>query len=257
MAGKANRMPGLPFSKELMPFNLVKDHLQKNTRLEVISDGLIKKIKRAGVEKFYVVVRTGKWDIPDYFKGGSGHQIAVSYHVVDNESAVPYTIDQVFPFIRDKNILFGFPDIYFQPEDAFVQLKDRLQKEKETDMVLGLIPVDQPQKWDVVALNDNNEIESIAIKEILNHKNNKNNFAWCLAAWKPSFTGFLHKYLLKSGNSSVIDKEIQLSEIIMDFIRKGFRVKGVLFSDGVCIDTGTYEDLKEALNKYSGFDLAR
>jgi glucose-1-phosphate thymidylyltransferase len=255
MAGKANRMPDLPFSKELIPFEIVEDHLLKKTRIKVISDGLIAGIKRAGVERFYLVLRTGKWDIPAYFKGGSGHQIAISYHVVDNESAVPFTIDSVFSFIQNKNVLFGFPDIYFQPEDVFIRLRDRIEKETGTDMVLGLIPVDQPHKWDVVSFNKNNEIEAITIKKTWDQKRA---YAWCLAAWKPSFTGFLHQYLQKTSQSSTgKDSEIQLSEIIMEFIQAGYGVKGELFREGVCIDTGTYEDLREALNKYAGFNLAR
>jgi glucose-1-phosphate thymidylyltransferase len=60
-------------------------------------------------------------------------------------------------------LAFGFPDIIFQPEDAFVQLLAR-QASTKAGIVLGLFPTDQPQKVDMVDLDDDGRIRLIEIK---------------------------------------------------------------------------------------------
>ena len=59
----------------------------------------------------------------------------------------------------------GFPDILFEPDDAFRQLL-AYQAAKETDVVLGLFPCDQPQKADMVILAEDVEGEARALSEV-------------------------------------------------------------------------------------------
>ena len=49
---------------------------------------------------------------------------------------VPYTLDQAYSFVQDALVAIGFPDIIFQPDDAFVRLLAR-QAATNADVVLG------------------------------------------------------------------------------------------------------------------------
>jgi glucose-1-phosphate thymidylyltransferase len=215
----------------------------------VISEVLIGRMKLAGVENFHLVLRKGKWDIPGYFGGGNEHKINVSYHITDNESAVPFTINTPYPYIKDKNVVFGFPDIFFLPEDAILQLKEAFLYDPSIDMVFGLFEVSDPINWDTVAVDENNWIRSINIKQSLKQKQS---FAWITAIWKPVFSSFLNNWLLKrsENGTQTVGNELQLSNIIMDFIGSGHKVKGKIIKQGDCIDTGTIEGLQIALNKF-------
>lgn len=53
---------------------------------------------------------------------------------------------EIFPFLKDKRVLFGFPDIILQPDDVFVRLMDRM-KASNADIVLGLFWLITRKKW--------------------------------------------------------------------------------------------------------------
>ena len=248
MAGRATRMPGILSSKELLPFGSAR---KPNGEIgkKVISEVLIERIKNAGVKKFHFVIRKGKWDIPEYFGGGLEQQIDISYHIADNESAVPFSINQVYSFAKGKNIIVGFPDIFFLPEDAVSQLVDELtvSTNKNIDMILGLFPVTDPRKWDAVETNETDLVSAIHIKNMVGKDPG---YVWIIAAWRPAFTEFLYHWL-GTNNLKMGEPEIQLGNIIMDFINSGYKVKGKYFRSGTCIDTGTPEKMNEALNRFA------
>lgn len=72
---------------------------------------------------------------------------------------------EIFPFLKDKRVLFGFPDIILQPDDVFVRLMDRM-KASNADIVLGLYLADNPQKMDMVDLKTDGTISDIHIKPL-------------------------------------------------------------------------------------------
>ena len=80
-------------------------------------------MKLAGVAKAYIVLREGKWDIPAYFRNGAIVDMHISYLVLSLPFGTPFTIDEAYPFVRQSVVAFGFPDMLFRPDDAFVQLR--------------------------------------------------------------------------------------------------------------------------------------
>jgi glucose-1-phosphate thymidylyltransferase len=120
-------------------------------------------MRLAGAEKAYFVLAKGKWDIPAYFGNGSLVNMALGYLMTDLPYGVPFTIDSAVPFLKDKRVLFGFPDIILQPDDVFVRLMDRM-KASNADIVLGLYLADKPQKMDMVDLKTDGTINDIQIK---------------------------------------------------------------------------------------------
>ena len=121
-AGLATRLSPLPFSKELYPigFSTAADH--RPIRPKMVCQYLLERLHAAGINKAYIVIRDGKWDIPGFL--GDGHTLGMNlaYLIMRLPFGAPYSIDQAYPFVKDAVVALGFPDIIFQPEDAFKQL---------------------------------------------------------------------------------------------------------------------------------------
>ncbi len=251
--GKATRVAPLPCSKELFPIGFFSSSEGCGLRPKVVSHCLLESMRLANIKKAYIILRSGKWDIPTYFADGKMLDMNLAYLMMDVPFGVPYTLDQAFPFVNDATIALGFPDMIFEPANAFEQL---LQKEKETnaDIVLGLFPAHQPQKTDMVELGSDGRIRSIAIKP----KYSKLSYAWEIAVWTPVFTRFMHDYVSSrknNGHNSDADtseqeqRELHVADVIQSAIEDDLNVDSVLFKDGSCLDIGTPEDMRKAVQE--------
>ena len=244
--GKAARLSPLPFSKELYPIGF--QHMKNGSlRPKPVCIYLLEKMRLAGISKVYIILRSGKWDIPAYLGNGTDLNIHLAYLIMGLPFGVPYTVDQAFPFIRDRIIAFGFPDIIFQPEDAFIRLLAR-QKETDADIVLGLFPVNQPEKWDMVELNGDRRIRKILMRPVRTELR----YTWIISVWTPVFSNFMHEYLIQlQGTGEPMRQELFMSNVVQHAIEKGLRVEGVLLPEGSCLDIGTPEDLVKAVRELS------
>src|SRR5262245_39032953 len=119
-AGRATRLAPLPFSKELYPIGFQFEG-QHGSRPKVVAHYLLEKLQAAGIRKVFVVLRDGKWDIPAYFSGGTIEDIDLAYVMAKLPYGAPYTLDSGYAFVQDSVVAFGFPDILFEGESAFVE----------------------------------------------------------------------------------------------------------------------------------------
>lgn len=250
-AGEAKRISPLPFSKELYPLGFT--NLEKNNtplKPKVACHYLLEKMIFAGVTNIYFVLRNGKWDIPAYLTRIRNSNMHIAYVVVDQTEGVPYTLDSAYNFVRNSIVLFGFPDIIFSSRNAYKKLLSK-QTEKSADIVLGLFPVDQPEKWDMVEFDQKEKINRILIKPL----RSRLKYAWIIAVWTPVFTQFLHKYIDNIGKKSPAtsnyrierNKELFLGEAIFKAIKEKLRVEYIVFSNDTCLDIGTPSDLIKAM----------
>ena len=220
-------------------------------RPKVVSHYLLEKMRLANIAKAYIILREGKWDIPAYFGDGKMLDMHLAYLMMDLPFGVPYTLDQAYPFVEDAIVALGFPDLIFQPDDAFVKLLAK-QTESNADIVLGLFPAHQPHKTDMVELDDNGRIRSIQIKP----SRSDLEYAWEIAVWSPVFTRFMHDYVsarvvicdknkigINSNVQNEINEELHISDVIQSAIQNDMKVDKVLFKEGSTIDIGTPEDL--------------
>ena len=103
-AGKANRLAPLPCSKEMFPIGFGTTKENHNLIPKVVCHYLLEKMRLAGITNAYIVIREGKWDIPAYFGDGSILGLNLAYLMMGLPFGVPYTIDQVYPFVQDAII---------------------------------------------------------------------------------------------------------------------------------------------------------
>ncbi|MEW5961030.1 MAG: sugar phosphate nucleotidyltransferase [Chloroflexota bacterium] len=251
--GQATRIAPLPCSKELYPVGFRPVDEGRSVRPKVVCHYLLEKIRLAGAIKAYIILRAGKWDIPAYLGDGAMLDMHLAYLMMNLPYGAPYTLDQAYPFVQDAMVAFGFPDIIFEPDDAFIQLLSR-QVTTEADVVLGLFPADQPHKMDMVDLDDAGRVRDIVIKP----QQTSLPYTWIIAVWTPIFTHFLHEYLAKlqteifkhkTRKKAAKPDELFVGDIIRAAIQTGLRIETALFAEGHYLDIGTPEDLVNAVRR--------
>lgn len=251
--GQATRLAPLPCSKELYPVGFQPLGEDDSFRPKVVCHYLLEKYTLAGANKTYIILREGKWDIPTYLGDGTLVGMNLAYLMMNLPFGTPFTLDQAFPFIQNAMIVFGFPDILFQPDDAFLQLLNR-QAITNADIVLGLFPADNPQKVDMVGLDEAGRVREIVIKP----GQTDLKYTWIIAVWTPKFTHFMHKYLaealeIDTQESNAIKSskfELHVGHVIQAAIAQEINVETVVFPTGSYLDIGTPDDLiKTVCNK--------
>ncbi len=249
--GQATRIAPLPCSKELYPIGYRRSDEDDGLSPKVVCHYLLEKMRLAGVTKTYIILRKGKWDIPAYLGDGKKLNMNFAYLIMGLPFGAPYTIDQAHPFVQDALVAFGFPDIIFQPDNAFVQLLAR-QTDTNADIVLGVFPVDEPHKWDMVDICDEGRIKKVLIKPI----NTDLQYTWIIAIWTPVFSDFMHNYLStlqdakeqdNTRNNVSEQRELLVGDVIQAAINNNLKVEGVIFPDSSCLDIGTPRDLVKAV----------
>jgi glucose-1-phosphate thymidylyltransferase len=242
-AGRATRISPLPCSKEVLPIGFQGD--DSHARPKVVSHYLLEKMRFAGISKAYFVLRAGKWDIPAYFGNGSVLDFDLAYLVLENSFGVPFTLDQAYPFVRDAIVAFGFPDILFEPEDAFTKLLHR-HLERDSDVTLGLFPTNGPfSKEDRVEFDSAGDVRELILRPLESHLR----YSWAIAVWNPGFTRFLHEYTAEKKAIAEEMPELSAGHAIQAAIEGGLRVAGLIIAEVPYLDIGTPAGLKRALQQ--------
>jgi glucose-1-phosphate thymidylyltransferase len=249
-AGIAMRIAPLPCSKEIYPIGFRAT--AEGPRPKAVCHYLLEKMRLAGITKAYVILRSGKWDVPAYFGDGALVDMHLSYLLMRLPHGAPYTLDQAYPFVQDALVALGFPDILFEPDDAFVHLLAR-QDVTQADVVLGLFPTNRPQTADMVDFDPSGRVRQILIKPVQTPLH----YTWMIAVWTPAFTRFMHDYLAdieaarsRLGGESPIGREVFVGDVIQAGIVAGLHVESVLFASGTCLDIGIPDSLVEAVQRW-------
>lgn len=238
-AGEGSRLPGRDRSKELVLFGR-----NQGSRRPVIAH-LLRSLRTAGILRAIVVIRSGKWDIPDYLSTDEWSEMDFTYKVTRGTSGVPETVALGLREAGARNIVFGFPDILFDPADPFPAMIERLEAGR-ADVVLGLYPTKSPHKMDMVQVRGDGVVTRIDIKPA----ETTLMLTWILAAWKPTFSRYLtdmiaHKQsrldeLASGSGGSHLGHAFQLA------MSDGLAIEAVSFGDGRSLDIGTPDDLRRA-----------
>lgn len=253
-AGHGLRIGPIPCSKELFPVGFRSMAGAQELRAKTVSHYLLEKYREAGATQTYIVLRNGKWDIPAYYGDGGMLGMDLAYLVVERTDGPPDTLDRAYPFLKKKVVLFGFPDIIFGPNDAFVHL---LQRHRMTDaeVTLGLYPAHDCRVMDMVDVDSKGRVRGMQLKP----NRTSLTMTWLCAIWSPSFTEFMHEYMgsgkqrlsrkVRSGRAIDAQGDVPVGAVVQAAIRRGFRVEGVRFPSERYIDIGTPENLVKAVQQ--------
>ena len=191
----------------------------------------------AGVAKAILVIREGKWDIPECLAAEPVSGIDVSYVVTAKTGGVPWTLDRAYPFVRDTNVILGYPDVLVRPADFYERMVTKLRTDG-ADVVLGVVPTQMPGRVDVVQIEGDDRIVDIQPKP----EGLTEGLAWIAAAWRPTFTEFLHEYLSGTSEDAESQSELQVGDILAASMTE-LDIRAALCDHGRFTDIGTPEDL--------------
>jgi glucose-1-phosphate thymidylyltransferase len=252
-AGRALRVQPLPCSKELFPVGFSGGAMESNRALvrpRVAADYLLERMRFGGARRIFIVLRQGKWDIPNYFGSGDSRDLELAYLITEVPYGAPFTVRQALPFASRATVLFGFPDIVFEPRDAFVRLLAHHEK-TDTAVTLGLFPATNPNKMDMVKLNADRRVCEIDIKP----PRSDLRYTWLIAVWSYAFSAYMEVHLERLEASIKTEglrspdgarKEFYMGHVLQCALTEGWKISGVCFDDGWYIDIGTPEDLYTA-----------
>ena len=235
--GFASRFGKLPCSKELLPVGIQEDKKMAGYTPKVLIADLIEKMKLASIEKIFIILKKGKWDIPAYLGDGSELGVNIGYLMQNLPHGVPFTLDQAFPFVAQNPVVLGFPDTIYKSRDVFGPVLKRLAR-GDAQVVLGLFPADE--NADRVDIDTDGLVRRIIVKSARSNLK----FAWSTAAWQPKFSRFMHDYV-SSPAAAATRKEIHIGQVIQASIESGFIVAGIRVSEYQPLDIGNALKLKD------------
>jgi glucose-1-phosphate thymidylyltransferase len=246
-AGLAKRLAPLPGSKEMFPVGFKEGTYDGRIAPcpKPVSEYVLERMRDAGARRVYIVLSHAKWDLIRYYGNGDPVGVHLAYLYVDQSPGMPYTLNQAYPWLagRDTTVLFGMPDTIFWPYDAFGQLLSTYHKQ-QADLVLGVFPTDQPERFSVVSLDEQGRVQSVMDKP----KGSALRNTWGIACWGSAFTELLNRSLLDARPSG---GEIVLAEVFQRAVDKGLAVYGQYFAGGTYIDIGVAEDLYNAVRRFA------
>lgn len=156
-AGRGSRMQPLAFSKELLPVGTRTEGEQERPR--AVSEYLVDRLLMAGADKLCFVISPGKSDILAYY-GGRLPGADICYAIQDEPAGLCDALFRALPFIADDEwVVIGLPDTIWFPEDALLSLGE------EACLSFLLFPVDHPELFDSVVLDDANRVQEIQVKQ--------------------------------------------------------------------------------------------
>jgi glucose-1-phosphate thymidylyltransferase len=249
-AGTAERISPLPCSKEIYPVGF--DNFPENEIMhsKVVCQYLIEGMQQVDVTEVYVIIRKGKWDILNYLGSGNWMNMNLAYLIMDLPFGVPFTLDQAYHFVKDDIVVFGFPDIIFQPIDAFNRLLER-QILENSDVVVGLFGAPQPYDTQhMVKIDSGGQVCGFEIGPSQTTLKN----TWIIAVWNKKFTQFLHEYVsiessrMKKSNTLNIDpiaKEISMTQVFEAALQRGLKIDSITFEGGSFLDIGSPENFEK------------
>jgi glucose-1-phosphate thymidylyltransferase len=155
-AGQGSRIQPLAFSKELLPVGSRLDGEQERPR--AVSEYLVERLVLGGVDKICFVISPGKSDILHYY-GGDAFSARVFYSVQPEPAGLCDAVFRTLPLIAsDEPVLVGLPDTIWFPADAMAALPADI-------LSFLLFPVDRPELFDAVIVDEQNRVIEIQVKQ--------------------------------------------------------------------------------------------
>jgi dTDP-glucose pyrophosphorylase len=155
-AGRGSRIQPLAFSKELLPVG--SRTLNDVQRPCAVAEYLLERMIRGGADKLCFVIGAGKSDILEYF-GGCFGSAALAYVVQPQPAGLCDAVFRARALIGPADIVtVGLPDTIWFPDTALAQLPDDV-------LSFLLFPVERPEHFDAVLLDDDGRVTAIRVKQ--------------------------------------------------------------------------------------------
>ena len=235
-AGRGSRIQPLAFSKELLPVGSRRENGRE--RPCAVSEYLLERMVKAGVDKVCFMISPGKSDIMDYF-GASYGPAAIAYVVQPEPLGLCDAIFRAEPLIgRHDSVVVGLPDTIWFPADALTALPD--------GFAFLLFPVKQPQFFDAVVVDETGRVTAIEVKQAAARSN------WIWGAFRlPGATlRDLHRLWRQPDRGDEF-----VGTLVNAWIAAGGEAYGTKAGTAY-VDVGTFDGYRMAINLLDGGSAA-
>jgi glucose-1-phosphate thymidylyltransferase len=155
-AGRGSRIQPLAFSKELLPVGART--LGDSRRPRAVAEYLLERLVCSGADKICFVIGAGKSDILEYF-GARFERADLVYVVQPQPLGLCDAVFRARALIgAEETVAVGLPDTIWYPLSALNGLPDDL-------LSFLLFPVEHPELFDAVALDDKDQVIEIRVKQ--------------------------------------------------------------------------------------------
>lgn len=155
-AGQGSRIQPLAFSKELLPVGSRRDGERERPR--AVSEYLVERLVLGGADKICFVISSGKSDILQYY-GGEAFSARLFYAVQPEPAGLCDAVFRAVPLVQPyEHVLVGLPDTIWFPVDALARLPAGV-------LAFLLFPVDCPELFDAVVLEEDDRVRRIEVKQ--------------------------------------------------------------------------------------------
>jgi glucose-1-phosphate thymidylyltransferase len=232
-AGRGSRIQPLAFSKELLPVGArVLHDVQRPC---AVSEYLVERLIRGGADKICFVIGSGKSDILQYF-GGEFGGACLAYVVQPQPAGLCDAIFRALPLIgEDECVAIGLPDTIWFPEDALAALPDDC-------LSFLLFPVERPEAFDAVALDERERVVEIRVKQP------NPGTRWIWGAFKMPGPVFRQLHTLWLARNR---EDEYFGTLVNAYLGAGGAALGVK-AGAAYVDVGTLEGYRAAMNMLSG-----
>jgi glucose-1-phosphate thymidylyltransferase len=236
-AGHGSRIQPLAFSKELLPVGSRQDG--DGERPRAVSEYLVERLVLGGADKICFVISPGKSDIMQYY-GAGAFSANVFYSVQPEPAGLCDAVFRALPLIAPTEpVLVGLPDTVWFPADALASLPD-------DRLSFVLFPVDRPELFDAVILDQDNRVLDIRVKQTTG------SCPWIWGAFK------LSGAILRALHDLWIARQ-RRDEYIGTLVNAWLAEGGVAYGARIgasYVDVGTIRGYREAIRLLSNGELA-
>ena len=230
-----------PASKEARPLGQYTDRAGV-MRPRPMASHVLERLGAGGIKRAHVVLRREKQDVRATLGDGGAWGVELRYVETPATPSVPHTLLVALETLADRTIALAFPDILFQPVDAFRALAAR-HREARADLTLGLFPASQPEKTDMVQLDAEDRVIDLVIKQA----DCPWRYTWSIAMWSPRFSAFLHEQVVAvDAQAGPSGQELWMGEVVRAALASSLQVECEIFEQGRYLDVGTPADFAQA-----------
>lgn len=236
-AGRGVRFGAGGYCKELFPLLLAES---ATLAPRPVCDLAFSAIARAGAARCVVVVSPQKPELLQVIGAGPDPTLSLAYAVQAEPQGLPHAVRCARPWLGDAGVLLALPDTIILPRDAL----SRVEAERVAtgaDLVLGVFPVDEPERLGPVDVADDGSVRKVYDKPGPTPIRN----SWGVASWSPAFTELCCRWdeATREPGERVLGHVFEAARVA------GLKVRAVPFTDGKMLDIGTPLGLRAALRE--------
>jgi glucose-1-phosphate thymidylyltransferase len=236
-AGAGSRIQPLAFSKELLP---VGSRLEGEAeRPRAVSEYLVERMVLGGANRICFVIAPGKSDILEYY-GNRPSAVHISFTVQQKPAGLCDAVFQALPLIPpDEFVIVGLPDTIWFPEDALRNLGHE-------PLSFLLFPVNRPERFDAVLMDDGGRVREIRVKQ------QNPGSPWIWGAFKLSGRTMRELYDLWCERGH---RDEYIGTLVNAYLAAGGSAVGVRAGEAY-VDVGTLHGYREAIRLLSNRPVA-